>query len=60
MAKLGLNWQKIIKGEGQDKLTYYSTNCPKCGQELRVHQLGQRRVAEGLHILNCVLKNDTR
>ena len=53
MSKLKFKWVKIIKKQDDVKLIYYSTTCPRCKRELRVHQLGQRRVSEGLHVLNC-------
>ena len=57
MTKLKLDWKKVVKGD-EVKLTYYAAVCPKCGVEIRVHQLGQRKFAEGLHNLNC--SNDTK
>lgn len=52
-----LIWQKVIKGEGKFKMIYYLAICSRCKQELRVHQEGQKRVAEGLHLLSCENEN---
>ena len=52
MAKK-LEIKKREEGQGQYKLTYFYTICPRCKQEIRAHQKGQVKHNLGMHQLNC-------